>query len=275
MKPRIHLYYFTDPLCSHCWALDTTLTLFKHAYADYLNIITVMGGMLESGNHYDDLKGPLAKEQAKHWDQVGAFYRIPINGDIWMKDPITSSFPSSIAFLLIQQKDPVQAAKFMRLVREGAFVFEKNIAKKAVLQEMMAQLNIDSEEILETAFAPEGKQILIDNMQPLIDLSINGFPSVVMVNSHNEGIKVTGARTFDTYKNALNKIKGDFDALIEKPTPNLDTLLNIFPHVFFSEIQKIYHVEANQIEAYIRSELKNVPHRIESFKKIRYVQKSK
>ena len=46
-KKTIDLYYVTDPICSHCWALEPTLRRFKEEYGHYFNFHTVMGGLLE------------------------------------------------------------------------------------------------------------------------------------------------------------------------------------------------------------------------------------
>src|SRR5690606_41712250 len=43
----IDLYYVTDPICSHCWALEPILRRLKEEYAQYFNFHTVMGGLLE------------------------------------------------------------------------------------------------------------------------------------------------------------------------------------------------------------------------------------
>lgn len=44
---KIDLYYVTDPICSHCWALEPTLRRFTKEYGQYFNFKTVMGGLLE------------------------------------------------------------------------------------------------------------------------------------------------------------------------------------------------------------------------------------
>ena len=46
-KKKIELYYVTDPICSHCWALEPTLRRFEKQYGHYFNFHTVMGGLLE------------------------------------------------------------------------------------------------------------------------------------------------------------------------------------------------------------------------------------
>lgn len=35
----IDLYYVTDPICSHCWAIEPVLGRFIEQYEDYFNFI--------------------------------------------------------------------------------------------------------------------------------------------------------------------------------------------------------------------------------------------
>ncbi len=273
-KPdKIDVYYFTDPLCSHCWALDTALTKFKLEYKEYINVHTVMGAMVEDGNHYSDLNGPEAKEQASHWEQVGKFYRLPVNGKIWMKDPITSSFPSSIAYLLIKRQDENLATKFLRMVREGAFVFEKNIAKKDVLYQMADSLGIDRK-LIDRSFTEEGKQVLYENLQPMIDLGVTGFPTVIMINNRNEGIKIVGARTTDTYRRALEKLIGEDVSLVPHELPTLSQYLDMVPTVFFNEIEKMYDLKTDEVMPFIKENLDEDSFEISEIVNYKYIRKN-
>jgi predicted DsbA family dithiol-disulfide isomerase len=273
-KPLIDLFYFTDPLCSHCWALDTILTRFKLEYSEYLNVHTVMGAMVEDDYHYTDLKGPEAKELVSHWDQVARFYHIPMNGNIWHKDPITSSFPSSIAFLYLTTHSPEKAGKFMRLVREGAFLFEKNIAKRDVLEAMLKKLEIDPVPVLDFSFSEAGKQLLMQNLHPMQDLSVNGFPTVVMVNQNHEGVKVVGSRTMEVYKKALHKVLPDPTELNPHPLPGLSQMLDIFPTLFYSDLEKLYDLAPERVKSFVQESMKDVPYRLGEVSGYRYLQKN-
>lgn len=47
-REKVDLYYVTDPICSHCWALEPVLRRFVMEYGAYLNVRTVMGGLLNN-----------------------------------------------------------------------------------------------------------------------------------------------------------------------------------------------------------------------------------
>lgn len=256
---KIDLYYFTDPLCSHCWALDTVLTRFKLEYHTLLDVHTIMGALVEDDNHYKDLKGPEAKEMVDHWDQVSRFYHVPMNTRIWHIDPITSSYPSSIAYLYLKDHIEAKAGKFLRLVREGAFLFEKNIAKRSILEQILRQLEIDPDPVLDFAYSDAGKEMLIKNMAPIDLFSVNGFPTVVLVNKNQEAVKVVGSRTLETYKKALRKVLPDATELQPTPIPPLDHMLDILPTLFDSDIEKLYDVAPDKSKKIIKQQTKGIP----------------
>jgi putative protein-disulfide isomerase len=99
-QPRksINLYYVTDPICSHCWAIEPTLRRFMKQYGHYFNFQTVMGGLLEKWhggpiNPANGINGPA--DVAGHWREVGEHYRMLIDGSLMMDNPVQSTYPPS------------------------------------------------------------------------------------------------------------------------------------------------------------------------------------
>src|SRR4051812_12242855 len=89
-EKRVTLYYVTDPICSHCWALEPVLRRFEKQYGHHFTIQTVMGGLLETWEGFADaangISGPA--DVAAHWREVGEHSRMPIDGSVWLEHPI-------------------------------------------------------------------------------------------------------------------------------------------------------------------------------------------
>ncbi len=130
----ITLLYFTDPICSSCWGAEPQLRRLKAEYGDAIDIQYHMGGLLPSWDVYNS--GGISKpsDVAGHWDEVSPHYRMPIIGDVWLEDPLPSSYPPSIAFKAAQLQDPAKALVFLRRLREQVLVEKKNITKWAVIR---------------------------------------------------------------------------------------------------------------------------------------------
>src|SRR5690625_2048764 len=71
-KKKVDLYYVTDPICSHCWALEPVLRRFQEQYGQYFNFHTVMGGLLEKWDGFADAGNGISNpaDVASHWREV-------------------------------------------------------------------------------------------------------------------------------------------------------------------------------------------------------------
>ncbi|MFN7831985.1 MAG: DsbA family protein, partial [Bacteroidota bacterium] len=126
-KP-VRIVYFTDPICSSCWGIEPQLRKLKLEYGDDLEIEYRMGGLLPDWSYNS---GGISKpsDVAHHWDEVSVHYDMPIDGDVWLEDPLDSSYPPSIAFKAAEIQDSRKALLFMRIIREMVFLQKKNITR--------------------------------------------------------------------------------------------------------------------------------------------------
>jgi len=92
-SPNLTLYYVTDPMCSHCWAFEPTLNKLLVQYGHLFNFQMVMGGLLEEwGDGPIDPANGIYKpaDVTPHWQEVGKYSRMPIDGTIMEIDPVQS-----------------------------------------------------------------------------------------------------------------------------------------------------------------------------------------
>ena len=87
-----------------------------------------MGGLLPDWSYNS---GGISKpsDVAYHWDEVSVYYDMPIDGDVWLEDPLNSSYPPSIAFKAAEIQDKDKAVNFLRILREMVFLKKKNITR--------------------------------------------------------------------------------------------------------------------------------------------------
>lgn len=261
--PNLTLYYVTDPMCSHCWAFEPTLNKLLVQYGHLFNFQMVMGGLLEAwGDGPIDPANGIYKpsDVTPHWQEVGNYSRMPIDGTIMEIDPVQSSFPASRLYKAIQHVDsPTAAIKFTRLVREAVFVFNKNISDKAVLKHIVEDLykgdnTIDVDSILNIADSDIGQNLLAEDFNLVSQLGVRGFPTIVIVNKDNQGTKIVGARSLETYIDALEKL--DTSITIEpNRLPKLSLYLNEQSSLFSKEIEVMYDIEEKDVPNFIEKDL--------------------
>jgi putative protein-disulfide isomerase len=134
----LRIVYFTDPICSSCWGIEPQLRKLKLAYGHALDIEYRMGGLLPDWSYNS---GGISRpsDVAHHWDEVSLYYDMPIDGDVWLEDPLHSSYPPSIAFKAAQLQDEGKAILFLRLMGEQVFL-KKIILTGMLLLDLVAGL---------------------------------------------------------------------------------------------------------------------------------------
>lgn len=251
---KVEMYYATDPLCSFCWAFEPTLRKFRYQYASYFsNDTTVMGGMIEKWEKFggDSSNGiQSAADVARHWREIGDFSRMVIDGRVWLDEPIDSSFPSSQAFQIVRRDYPEQAQAFLRKLRETVMVWNQDISKREVLASLLEEMGLDHEKILNDADSFEGRSLLNSDLGLARALTATGFPTLVLVNEQNQGVKVVGAQPYEALESALKQIL-DLEELIQTPVPSLDLVMKTTPFLMNREIEVLYNLEESEVPGFV------------------------
>lgn len=257
---KVDLYYVTDPICSHCWALEPVLNRFLRQYGHYLNVKTVMGGLLEKwhGGPVDPANGIYGpSDVARHWREVGQHSRMPIDGSLMIDHPVQSSFPPSRVYKMIQKHHGDQkAVEYLRRARENLFIFNKNIGEATVLMEIVNGLGLDGQSIVQEADGPLGHQLLNEDFSLTKQLGVRGFPTIIMVNEGNQGVKIVGARSLEDYVTGLKQVLGEEPQ--PKQQPPLSTLLEEEKLLFAKEIEVMYDLDPQELPAFVEKELADV-----------------
>ena len=142
---KIKMVYFTDPICSSCWGIEPQLRKLKLEYGEHLEVEYRMGGLLPDWNYNS---GGISKpsDVAHHWDEVSEHYDMPIDGNLWLEDPLPSSYPPSIAYKAAEMQNIEKAYLFMREIREMVFLKKKNIAKWEYIATAAKTVGLDVEQ---------------------------------------------------------------------------------------------------------------------------------
>ncbi|KUP24020.1 DsbA family protein [Paenibacillus sp. DMB5] len=273
VETKVTLYYVTDPICSHCWALEPVLNRFIQEYGQYFDLKIVMGGLLPSWKGFSDGGNGIQKpaDVAGHWREVGEHSRMPIDGSLWHTNPVLSSYPPSRVFKVIQSKHEGREGDFLRIAREAVFVSNLNIGEEQVLITLVDQLGLDGQQIVDEAALDSAQDLLDEDFRLSARLGVRGFPSIVVVNEENKGVKVVGARPLDTYVQALQQITPH--PVTPRTTPRLSQLLEGGHKLFSKEIEVMYGLAEDKVAAFIESELPAGAYRVQHIMNEMYVEK--
>ena len=233
-KP-VKVVYFTDPICSSCWGIEPQLRKLKLEYGNSIEIEYRMGGLLPDWNYNS---GGISKpsDVAHHWDEVSVYYDMPIDGDVWLEDPLHSSYPPSIAFKAAQMQDNDKAVLFLREIREMAFLQKKNIAKCEHLETAAKKVGLDDVQ-LKKDFEGKAKTLFEEDLKLAKSYGVRGFPTIFFLdNSGNKEI-VYGSKPYAFYETSVLKLCPT--AVKSEYSKNWETLFTKYPSLTAKEFSEL------------------------------------
>ena len=203
-KKPVKLIYFTDPICSSCWGIEPQLRKLKLEYGNAIEIEYRMGGLLPDWNYNS---GGISKpsDVALHWDEVSVYYDMPIDGDVWLEDPLDSSFPPSIAFKAAEIQDPKKAVLFLREIREMVFLQKKNITKWDFMEVAAKRVGLDVTQ-LKADFEQNAKTLFEQDLKLARQMGVRGFPTLFFVDQSGNQEIIYGSKPYVYYEMAVLKL---------------------------------------------------------------------
>jgi putative protein-disulfide isomerase len=223
-KP-VKIVYYTDPICSSCWGIEPQLRKLKLEYGDYFEIEYRMGGLLPDWSYNS---GGISKpsDVAHHWDEASLHYEMPIDGNVWIDDPLDSSYPSCIAMKAAQMQSKEKAIVFMRILREKLFLEKKNIAKWENIEEAAKLAKLDIQK-MKTDY-DDAEELFQKDLDYGKKLGVRGFPTLFFSDGNNNQLIVYGSKPYDAYENTLVAL---FPGAKKKNIPNENplALFDIYP----------------------------------------------
>ncbi len=245
-EKKVNLVYFTDPICSSCWGIEPQLRKLKLEYGDHIEIEYRMGGLLPDWSYNS---GGIGKpsDVASHWDEVSFHYDMPIDGDLWLEDPLNSSYPPSIAYKAAQLQDQEKANLFMREMRELVFLQKKNIAKWEHLATAAEAVGLDVDQ-LKTDFEGKAEDLFKIDLKVAGDYGVRGFPTMFFIDEKGKQEMVYGTRPYAFYEMAILKLNPNAEK--REYSKTWENLFSIYPTLTakeFSELSGTPRKESEQL----------------------------
>lgn len=207
-KP-LHIVYFSDPICSYCWNIEGFLRRLTLEYGQYFTLEERMGGLLRKFGEVD-YEGQVTDPEvmARAWDKTSEVLQMPINGSVWLNDPLTSSFPASIAFKAAELQGHDKGMALLRLLREDLFVEAKNISKDEVILEAAKSVGLDMPKFERDYSLVKGEKLFNDDLDLCRELNVDLFPTLFIINEKEEVEELAAPTVYAELKEAVKKMAG-------------------------------------------------------------------
>lgn len=246
-KP-VKIIYFTDPICSSCWGIEPQLRKLKLEYGHHIDVEYRMGGLLPDWSYNS---GGISKpsDVAHHWDEVSRHYNMPIDGDVWLEDPLHSSYPPSIAFKAAQLQDKTKAIDFLRATREMVFLEKKNITKWEHLAEAAIRAGLDAD-TLKHDYENDAILLFQQDLELARQMGVRGFPSLFINDISGKQEFVYGVKPYEVFEKSVIKIYPGADKLNYNKTP--DALFDKYPTLTTREFAELSGVTIAESEVILQ-----------------------
>ncbi len=143
--------------------------------------------------------------------------------------------------------------EFLRKAREAVFAFNRNIGEAQVLVDLVNTMGLDGKRVYEQSQEEAAQDLLNQDFELAASLGVRGFPTIILVNEEDKGVKIVGARPHETYVEALKQLTDR--PLQPKKLPSLSQWLTEQDLLFTKEIEVMYNLEQHQVQAFLQSEL--------------------
>ena len=239
--------YYTDTICSACWGIEPQLRKLKLEYGDSIDIEYRMGGLLPDWNYNS---GGIGKpsDVASHWDEVSVHYDMPIDGDLWLEDPLDSSYPPSIAFKAAQMQNNEKAIMFLREIREMVFLQKKNIAKWEHIEIAAKKVGLNMD-MFKSNFENNAKALFEEDLKMGKELGVRGFPTLFFIDESGNQETVYGTRPYAFYEMAILKLNPN--AAKSEYSKNWESLFSIYPTLTAKEFAELSGTPRNESEKFL------------------------
>ena len=200
-KP-LQIIYFTDPICSACWGIEPQLRKLKLEYGNLFEIQYCMGGLLPSWDGFSSGGISSPADVAGHWDEAGDYYQMPIDGDVWLEDPLPSSFPPSVAVKAAQLQGDDKGVAFLRKIRELLYLQKYNICRWEYLLEAAADVGLDTDQFTED-FNHRAQQLFESDLELSHRLGVRGFPTLIIGDREGNTRVINGYQPYERFEQII------------------------------------------------------------------------
>ena len=248
-EDRIKIVYFTDPICSSCWGVEPQLRKLKLEYGIHIDIEYRMGGLLADWSYNNGgISSP--SDVAMHWDEASLQYDMPIDGDVWLEDPLHSSYPPSIAFKAAQLQDEQKAILFLRKIREKVFLEKKNITKWEHIESAAKFVGLDVI-LLEKDYKGKAIELFNEDLMLAKKMGVRGFPTFFFGNHKNQQELVYGSRPYKDFEHKILQLQPMVHKM--KYDHSYNFLFDRFSTLTAREFSDFSGKEREQAEVYLES----------------------
>ena len=238
----LEITYYTDPLCCWSWGFEPQWRRLLYEYRENIRYRYCMGGLLPTWANYNDAANAVTRpiQLGPVWMHAKEISGMPMDHNIWMRDPPSSSYPACVAVKCASLQSFQAQEMYLRLLREELMINGKNISSRKMLFQIASGLkkNLPGFDVLrfkEDYENDTGLNAFKKDLQEKQYHHINRFPTLVLQNADKKGIVISGYRPYAMLLESIRKIAD----LQINPTIDKNDYKNYWPSITERELKEL------------------------------------
>ena len=177
------LYYIHDPMCSWCYAFDSSLTALQKELPDFIRIKKIVGGLAPDTTN--PMPVELQQKIQETWRRIEQTVpNMQFNYDFWIiNTPVRSTYPACRAVLAARQQGADFEDKMIGAIQTAYYQKAKNPSLESTLLECALEVGLDANRFADDLTSNEIEEVLQNEIRKARKLGVISYPSLLL--EHN------------------------------------------------------------------------------------------
>ena len=177
------LFYIHDPMCSWCYAFDSSLTALQKELPDFIRIKKIVGGLAPDTTN--PMPVELQQKIQQTWRRIEQTVpNMQFNYDFWIiNTPVRSTYPACRAVLAARQQGADFEDKMIGAIQTAYYQKAKNPSLESTLLECALEVGLDANRFADDLTSNEIEEELQNEIRIARKLGVISYPSLLL--EHN------------------------------------------------------------------------------------------
>jgi len=176
----ITLFYVHDPMCSWCYAFDSSLTALQKELPYFIRIKKIIGGLAPDTTQ--PMPVELQKTIQQTWRRIEQTVpNMLFNYDFWIINrPVRSTYPACRAILAARQQGADFEDKMIGAIQAAYYQKAKNPSLSSTLLQCALEVGLAVDKFANDLTSDEIEEELQNEISTARSLSVISYPSLLM-----------------------------------------------------------------------------------------------
>src|SRR5579863_2120940 len=205
MPIPIHIDYYTDPLCSWCFAAEPMLDQVREHFKGRIELQNKLLPLFEELRE-------VMNNPARLWN-IADRYRIVskktgiyINETVWYRDPPASAWIPCQAVKAAERQDRRAADRFLKRLRIAVLLEGRNIARREVLMECAAETGLELARFEADFLDPARRDEVARDVADAQKENVESRPTFILTNTQVDKVLIAGPRSFELFRQGIEAL---------------------------------------------------------------------